>query len=134
MLGQRVTEQRKALGLSISSAARRAGINRATWSALERGERETEEYIFAGVERALDWDTGSIDAILRGDPPAPTRAAEPTPPVPDLMAMEDEIRAIIANPNRSEALKIWAEALLDQIEKLRRANQAEAEARGEQAV
>ncbi len=68
-LAEAVERRRKMLGLSISAAARAAGIDRATWTGTERGTRRTEEYNFAAIERALGWAPGSVDAILSGGAP-----------------------------------------------------------------
>lgn len=59
-------ERRRALGLSVSAAARKAGINRATWTAIEDASRDTETYNYGPVERVLDWAPGSIDDIVAG--------------------------------------------------------------------
>lgn len=135
MLGQRVTERRTALGLSISSAARVAGIHRNTWSAIERGERETESYIFGGVERAMLWEPGSTDKILNGGEPVPIDRQQqaPSAPTPTYDSVEDELLAIANNPNRSGYLRAFARTQLDQLNAIRAASRAEAEARGELA-
>jgi transcriptional regulator with XRE-family HTH domain len=134
MLGQRVTERRKALGLSISSAARAAKIHRNTWSAIERGERETEEYIFGSVERALLWETGSADKILNGGEPTSVESQHaPNEPPLTYESAEEELLAIANNPNRSGHLRTLARIHLDQLQAIRAAERAEAEARGERA-
>lgn len=79
-LGRLVYERRRALGLSIARAARDAGINRATWTAIEDASRDTETYNYGPVERVLGWASGSIDDILDGGEPTlqiPTSVAEP---------------------------------------------------------
>jgi hypothetical protein len=68
-LGQAIAARRKALGLSLSAAAKIAGIDRGTWTATERATRQTEEYTYAGIERALQWVTGSVERILAGGEP-----------------------------------------------------------------
>jgi transcriptional regulator with XRE-family HTH domain len=69
-LGDRIRTRRRALGLSVSRAARAAGINRATWTAVEDGSRETEPYNFGPIERVLGWTDRSIDNVLAGGEPA----------------------------------------------------------------
>jgi transcriptional regulator with XRE-family HTH domain len=64
-LARLVQQQRQSLGLSVRAAARKAGVDRATWAGLEDGSRETQDRQFAGIERALEWAAGSIDAIRR---------------------------------------------------------------------
>lgn len=68
-LGQRVRERRMELGLSSPVAADRAGINRDTWRNLEAGTRAIRDYNHRPIERALNWQAGSIDAILAGGEP-----------------------------------------------------------------
>lgn len=95
-LGELVSKRRRELGLSISAAARNAGIDRATWTGTERGARRTEAYNFAGIERALTWEPGSIDRILTGGEPAPADqhpAAAPEP-APDFDLKEEIDRVL----------------------------------------
>jgi transcriptional regulator with XRE-family HTH domain len=73
-LGEHVRRRRVALGLSVARAARQAGINRATWAAVEDNSRETEPYNYGLIERALDWTEGSIEAILDGGEPSLIKA------------------------------------------------------------
>lgn len=42
---------------------------------MERGQRRTEAYNYAGIERALDWGIGTIAEILSGGDPTPARSA-----------------------------------------------------------
>lgn len=91
-LARLIEDRRKSLSLSISGAARAAGIDRGTWTAAERGTRQTEEYMYAGIERVLRWAPGSIDDIMAGGEPTiqqpaeatePARPAETPGPLPD---------------------------------------------------
>jgi transcriptional regulator with XRE-family HTH domain len=66
-LAQLVKQQRQSLGLSVRAAAREAGVDRATWTGLEDGSRETQDRQFSGIERALDWPPGTIDRIRRDE-------------------------------------------------------------------
>lgn len=91
-LGQLVSDRRRTLGLSLSAAARAAGLDRATWTGMERGTRRTEEYNYASIKRALKWDTGSVDRILAGGGPVPQDPARPVPQI-DLAY---EIRQVLA--------------------------------------
>lgn len=81
-LAHLMEQRRRALGLSVRAAAQAAGIDRATWTSAEAGTRQTAEYNYAGIEKALSWQSGSIDAILDGrDPtPVPVREKAPEPP------------------------------------------------------
>lgn len=71
-LANAIEARRKELGLSLSAAARAAGgMDRGTWTAAERGTRDTEDYIYAAIERALQWLPGSAQAVLAGGQPSP---------------------------------------------------------------
>lgn len=122
-----IFERRRQLTLSVSAAAKAAGIHRNTWAALERGERETEDYIFGGVERALRWKTGSVDAILAGGNPA-QNDEKPSPANPDWAKMLAEVQAIANNPDRSPGLRAWAQRQVDDIKAILAAAKAEEEA------
>lgn len=80
-LGKLVSQGRQELGLSIRAAARDAGVDRATWTALEEGSRVTQDRHYAGIERALEWPVGTIRAIVAGEHPSVTAS---TPTKPDL--------------------------------------------------
>lgn len=96
-LARMVEDRRKSLSLSISRAAREAGIDRGTWTGLERGSRQTEEYNYAGIERALKWASGSIDDIVAGGEPTVQQAAaaEPAPAGREPESMSPRSKAII---------------------------------------
>lgn len=66
LLQAAIRERRIELGMSISAAARIAGVSRATWTGAERGERATEAYNFGAIERALRWPAGTIERLLAG--------------------------------------------------------------------
>lgn len=128
-LGQLITERRTALGLSVSAAASNAGIHRTTWTALEKGERETESYVFGPVERILRWRAGSIESALRGGTPTVVEQPVQTGDTD----VERELQGIADNPRRSPQLRDWARSQLVQIAAIRAAARAEAEASGERA-
>lgn len=64
-------------------------MDRGTWSSAETAERRTAEYHYAGIETALQWAPGSIDAILAG--------GEPTALVAQSPALRDEEIELVAN-------------------------------------
>jgi hypothetical protein len=109
--------------MSAGVAAEKAGLSRGTWVNVESDARKTLPHNYAGIEHALHWAPGSIASILAGGEPTPL--AEPS-----LAQLEEAVRAIGANPNRSEPLRRWAASLLDQISQLREAEEAEAKQRG----
>lgn len=93
----------------MSAAARSAGIDRATWTAVENARRKTEEYQYGPLERVLKWAPGSVSRILAGGEPAPLPDAEAAAP-PD-----DRAARIIWESDlpREEKLR-WIERLLDE--------------------
>jgi transcriptional regulator with XRE-family HTH domain len=65
-----ITARREELGLSKSAAARAAGVSRPAWDAWENGTIPYDSN-WATIERALQWERGSIRAILNGGTPTP---------------------------------------------------------------
>src|SRR5688572_10056200 len=122
-LGELVKEHRVEAGLSVSAAAKAAGIHRTTWDALEKGDRETESYNYGPVERVLRWRAGSIESVLRGG--TPTVLDQPVQS--GNTDLERELRGIADNPRRSPQLRDWARSQLVQIAAIRAAAKAEAE-------
>lgn len=127
MLGEKIKARRMELGMSISTAARAGGMNRNTWSNVERGDRDTEDYIYGGIERALRWKPGSIASILKGQNPQNTAPTRPTPRLSDAQyaAAEALYKSIRDNSNRSPLLRAMASASLEQLAAIRAADQAE---------
>lgn len=90
--------RRQELGLSIRAAAKAAVVDRATWTALEEGTRTTQDRHYAGIEQALQWPTGTIQAIVSGEHPWLEQLASTS--TPDLL--DDTER------------QIWSMDLLDE--------------------
>lgn len=122
-LTELVKNRRKGQRLSLSAAARAAGINRDTWTDFENGTRRLREYNYAGIERALDWEPGSIDSILAGGDPKPMKG-RPQHAMPGDDELVEEIERI-------RNLPISARARLGMIEALVAAHE-EALAEGQQ--
>jgi transcriptional regulator with XRE-family HTH domain len=101
ILGERIAARRKELGLSVRAAAEAAQVDRNTWSSAENGTRRLAEYNYAGVERTLRWEPGSIDAILAGDEPTLTG---------DTQAIErqrdEEIELVANDPDLDNEMKM----------------------------
>lgn len=76
-LGKLVERRRIELGLSVRAAAKLAGIDRATWAALEDGSRLTQDRHYAGIERALQWPTSYVQSIASGEHPDARDPNEP---------------------------------------------------------
>ncbi|GAB1695155.1 helix-turn-helix domain-containing protein [Krasilnikovia sp. M28-CT-15] len=98
-LADLVTKRRQALGLSVRAAAEASGLSRITWGALEDGSRRTGDSKFAGIERALKWDSGSVAAILNGGDPTPVMEDTP-PPGPG-----DALRKVMNSDDLTETEK-----------------------------
>ena len=113
-LGQRIADRRRELGLSVSAAARLAQINRATWTGTETASRRTEEYVYGGIERALQWAPGSIAATLAGGNPTPQGDPHPEAIEPTLPADFD----LQAEYERIERLNIPARVKLDLVRRV----------------
>lgn len=61
-----VRRRRSRLKISVSEAARRAGVDRGTWMGLEDGTRATQDRHWAGIEHALQIGEGSIERLFAG--------------------------------------------------------------------
>ncbi|MEV0726050.1 helix-turn-helix transcriptional regulator [Micromonospora purpureochromogenes] len=100
LLAQKVRARRVELGLSVRAAAQAAEMDRNTWSYLEDGSRKTAEFKYAGIERALRWEPGSVSAILEGREPTPIsgpKAAEDP--------VDEEIELVRTDPKLSDEMR-----------------------------
>lgn len=130
-LAAAVTARRTALGLTQTDVAAAGGPSMASMRLIEGAlQASYRPGTLAGLERVLQWQPGSITAILNGGTPTPI--APPTPQ-PRPAGAEAELRAIADNPGRSDHLRQWARDQLVQLAAIRAANAAEAQARGEDA-
>jgi transcriptional regulator with XRE-family HTH domain len=100
-LGVAVRRRRLELGLSERQVVERAGMARNTWAGLESGERRTAEHRFAAIERALDWEPGSVDAILAGGTATPRPTGTPATATP----RDEEIELVANDPDLDNAMK-----------------------------
>lgn len=60
-----LTARRKALGLSQSGAARKAGVSRLTWIAWETCKSTPMDYNYVRIEHAMRWGTGDVERAIR---------------------------------------------------------------------
>lgn len=93
------------MSLSVSAAARGAGIDRGTWTSVESGSRATEEYNFARIERVLGWGAGSVRSILAGGEPtliAGTTQRKVDTAAARAEAVADEIKDVLDDPDLSD--------------------------------
>lgn len=70
-----ISSRREELGLSQAEAARRANVARPTWARWESGAARPYDSNYGAIERALEWERGSIRAILAGAQPTPSPPA-----------------------------------------------------------
>lgn len=88
-LAEHMDQRRRELRLTWDQVASRAGINRETLRQIRNGISESiRPLTAAGIEDALQWEHGSIDAILAGGAPTPTGGGgqEVWPPMAEEMA------------------------------------------------
>lgn len=100
-LARYIQDRRRELRLSVRAAAMVAGIDRGTWSSAENAERRTAEYHYAGIETALQWAPGSIDAILSGGEPADVVAQGPLAPG----ERDEEVELVVNDPKLNNRMK-----------------------------
>jgi|SRR5690606_7104785 len=120
-LAQAIEARRGELGLSLREVAERAGITGETLRAVRRGSNEPSQLTKRGIERALRWAPGSVDAILAGGDPTP---AGPYAHIGDVRITTTRAPAPPADedPKMKRATELLAEAqaLLEEIRRERR--------------
>lgn len=80
-VGETVVKRRAELGLSRAAAAKLASVDPKTLQSLERDERWPHDTNRVKIERALQWEPGSLDAIKNGGGPTELQQPPETPPV-----------------------------------------------------
>jgi hypothetical protein len=100
-LATAMLDRRRALRLSIRAAAQRAGVDRATWTSAENAIRQLAEYNYAGVEAALEWEPGSVEAVLAGDTATPRPAGTTATPA----SRDEEIALVADDPDLDNEMK-----------------------------
>lgn len=112
-LAQHLKARRKQLRRGQAEAARRADVGRMAWFEWEAGRRHPRDYNYDGIDQAMEWEPGGVEAILAGDEPTPL--PEPTRPRdprkdPEYLKWRAGYKALIAKGySREEAI-----ALLDE--------------------
>src|SRR5215218_857485 len=76
----------------MAKAGKKGGVTRLTWYALEQG-RPGRGTTYAGVEDALEWERGSIAAILEGGEPTVREEAQAQVKV-SLMDAVEKVRIV----------------------------------------
>lgn len=117
-LGRHVRTRRRELGLGIKDAAARAGVSRMTWDGLENATRATRDRNYARIEHALQWVSGSIEAILDGGEPTTVTdlADRPSPGGPS----DDFEAAILAIEAVDEVPEEFRELIISLMRSARR--------------
>jgi len=126
-LGRAIRARRTRLGLSVSAAAREAGLDRGTWTAVENATRQAEQHTYGVIERVLHWQPGSIYEILEGGHAVPVEEVETTAKVfttPEVSARlrlsDEDRRRLQAEIDRIERMPIDASAKLEMFGALMR--------------
>lgn len=109
--------------MSVSRAAKLAGIDRGTWTGVEEATRATESYNYSRIERVIEWQPGSIDAILEGGMPTAMDVPTRTPPT-----LED-LPASAAGADLPELISLIQQQPWDADDKLELIQQASTAAR-----
>ena len=86
-------DRRAQLGLFWRDVAETAGLTTEGLRGMREGSKDIRPTTKTGVERALRWAYGSIEAVLSGGDPTPL-ADEPKTPARKLSYQEIEIREI----------------------------------------
>lgn len=68
-LASLIQARRRELRISEREAAARGSLARNTWASAEAGTRHIAERTASGIEVALEWAPGSVEAILAGGEP-----------------------------------------------------------------
>jgi transcriptional regulator with XRE-family HTH domain len=139
-LGTCIKHRREQLRVSVAEAARRAGVPRSTWIAWEK-DIVPKQVNHARIEDVLEWQTGSVAAIIAGQPPMPIRerplasvtelhpGSVPRPPDDELVK---ELRAMDMDDESLERMiaAYWAEKSLEDAQRQQRYRIAARRARG----
>lgn len=104
-LGETVRNRRLALGLSKEEAARRGGMSVKTWTSVEKGD-VVRDVTYAGVDKALRWESGSAEAVLDGNDP--TEIEEPEEEAPDTVA---ELKRLLLVVKKQFGADVYNEAV-----------------------
>jgi hypothetical protein len=70
------------LRLKLNKVAQRADMSAANFLRIRTGEVALTPLAAAAIEDALEWENGSIQAILDGRDPTPRRRTDGIPPMP----------------------------------------------------
>lgn len=111
-LASLMNDRRLELDMKWDEVAAAARIKPPTLRAIRNGMNRPSDLTARGLDRALDWEPGSVEAILAGGEPTPmqpqlrvsqVRLTAPAPP-PLPVPTDDELRASGLAPETVEAL------------------------------
>lgn len=125
-------ERRVELGLRWTDVAERAEMSTEGLRAIRAGETNPLPLTRASIEGALEWERGSVNAILHGEDPLPAVRRSTEAPRPTLSADGGDREAILAEM-RALAMRLpdgVREDELDHIATVERRLQREAAQRG----
>lgn len=129
-LANHVTKRRSQLGLTQGQVRVAGGPGPSTMRSIERVlQTSYKPHVLRSLERALQWEPGSVDAILNGGDPTPI--APPTTHPASPRTATAYLQELADNPNRTDALRNWARAQLMQLHEIQVLDEAEAIAKGE---
>jgi transcriptional regulator with XRE-family HTH domain len=100
-----MTEQRLAMGLSQSRAAKLASVSRSSWIAWEKDTTTPEDYNHVRIETVLHWGPGSVASVLAGGVPTIRIESDPLKD-PDYLAWRAKFQELSARYGRDEALRL----------------------------
>lgn len=98
-LGRRVRERRLELGLTQAKVVAAGGPSISVLSKIETGAREYGDRVITSLEKVLQWERGSVEAILTGGEPglkpgSPGTATENLSDFPDFVGDDPFYRHI----------------------------------------
>lgn len=111
-LATHLRARRKKLRLGQAEAARRAGVGRMAWYEWETGRRQPRDSNFAGIDEAMGWQPGGVEAIYAGGQPTPLPPPAKAPPLTsDQRQLLDIYRALVPKYGPKEARRRLGELI-----------------------
>ena len=104
-LADEMDRQRAKLRLTWDQVAERAGISIATLRRLRNDDGPVSLDTMIGVDQALGWEPGHVEARLAGREPPKTKAAD-VPPVPDGVHVDPGDWAAMTDHERAQYVRI----------------------------
>lgn len=105
-LGEHIRTRREQLALSQNRAAKLAKASRTTWINWEKDNSTPERFNFVRIEDVLDWEPGSVQAIIDGRDPVARRKEHSPPPIPDGVSVDPADWAAMTDDERAMYVRI----------------------------